>query len=160
MPLASLTSSLTSAVATHGLWAVFALMLVDAVFPAASELVMVYAGAVGAGAFAGVHLTLFGHEFASGFEGYLAAALAGTIGYLVGAVIGWLIGFYAGRPFLERRGRLLHLTPQRLVSADRWFARRGDSAVLIGRVTRSYDRSSRSPRGWCECRFPVTSFCR
>jgi hypothetical protein len=41
MPLASLTSSVTSAVATHGLWAVFALMLVDAVFPVASELVMV-----------------------------------------------------------------------------------------------------------------------
>ena len=135
MPLASLTSSVTSAVATHGLWAVFALMLVDAVFPAASELVMVYAGAVGTGAFAGVRLTLFGHAFGSGISGYLAAALAGTIGYLAGALVGWLIGFYGGRPLLERRGGIVHLTPQRLARADQWFARRGDSAVLVGRVT-------------------------
>src|SRR5262249_35128153 len=36
---------------------------------------------------------------------------------------------------VERRGGLLHLTPQRLERADEWFARRGDVAVLIGRVT-------------------------
>src|SRR5581483_9902700 len=107
MPLASLTSSVTSTVATHGLWAVFALMLVDAVFPAASELVMVYAGAFATGAFVGTRLTLFGHAFGTPFAGYLATALAGTIGYFVGALIGWLIGFYGGRPFLERRGRLV-----------------------------------------------------
>ena len=58
----------------------FVLMLVDAVFPAASELVMVYAGAVATGAFVGIRLTLFGHVFGSGFTGYLAAALAGTVG--------------------------------------------------------------------------------
>jgi membrane protein DedA with SNARE-associated domain len=135
MPLASLTSSVTSAVATHGLWAVFALMLVDAVFPAASELVMVYAGAVGTGAFVGTRLTLFGHAFGSAFAGYLAVALAGTIGYLVGALVGWLIGYYGGRPLLERRGTVFHLTPQHLERADQWFARRGHFAVLIGRVT-------------------------
>jgi membrane protein DedA with SNARE-associated domain len=135
MPLASLTSSVTSAVATHGVWAVFALMLVDAVFPAASELVMVYAGAVGTGAFAGAGLTLFGYAFGKGFAGYLAAALAGTVGYLLGALVGWLIGYFGGRPLLERHSGLLHLTPQRLDRADQWFARRGDLAVLIGRVT-------------------------
>jgi membrane protein DedA with SNARE-associated domain len=133
--VSSLTSSVTSAVAAHGLWAVFALMLVDAVFPAGSELVMVYAGAVGTGAFAGARLTLFGHVFGRGFAGYLAAALAGTTGYLVGAAVGWLIGYVGWRPLLERHGGLLHLTPLRLDRADQWFARRGDLAVLIGRVT-------------------------
>src|SRR5262249_60543054 len=49
--LASLSSSLTSQVASHGAYAVFALMAIDAVFPAASELVMLYAGAVAAGVF-------------------------------------------------------------------------------------------------------------
>ena len=49
--LASVSSSFTSQVATHGVYAVFLLMMVDAVFPAASELVMLYAGAVAAGAF-------------------------------------------------------------------------------------------------------------
>ena len=135
MLLASLTSSVTSAIATHGLWAVFGLMLVDALFPAASELVMVYAGAVATGAFAGVRLGLFGHAFGSGVRSYLAVALVGTLGYLAGALIGWSIGYYGGRPLVERRGGVLHLTPQRLERADGWFARRGDLAVLIGRVT-------------------------
>ena len=49
----SITDWITSAIGDHGLYAVFALMLVDAVLPAASELVMLYAGAVAAGAFAG-----------------------------------------------------------------------------------------------------------
>jgi membrane protein DedA with SNARE-associated domain len=135
VPVASLTSSITSAIGNHGLYAVFALMLIDAVFPAASELVMVYAGAVASGAFASQQVVLFGWEVPSGFPAYLAMVLAGTIGYLVGSLIGWAIGFYGGRPFLERRGRWLHLTPENLDRADRWFERHGDSAVLFGRVT-------------------------
>ena len=59
-------------------------MFVDAVFPTASEVVMVYAGAVAAGAFAGQTVTLFGYEFESGLPAYLAMALAGTIGYTLG----------------------------------------------------------------------------
>ena len=41
---------MTSFLAAHGLWAVFVLMAIDAVFPAASELVMLYAGALASGA--------------------------------------------------------------------------------------------------------------
>ena len=51
MLLASVSSSFTSAVADHGVYAVFGLMAIDALFPAASELVMLYAGAVAAGVF-------------------------------------------------------------------------------------------------------------
>ncbi len=65
--LSSLTEHLTSAIGDYGLYAVFALMLVDAVFPTASEAVMVYAGAVAAGAFAGQNVTLFGTEIEQGF---------------------------------------------------------------------------------------------
>jgi membrane protein DedA with SNARE-associated domain len=61
--------------------------------------------------------------------------LAGTLGYLVGSWIGWAVGVYGGRPFLERRGRWLHLSPENLDKADRWFERHGDRAVLFGRVT-------------------------
>ena len=56
MVLASLTSSVTTLIGDHGLYAVFVLMAVDAVFPAASELVMLYAGALAAGAFSGQHV--------------------------------------------------------------------------------------------------------
>lgn len=130
-----LLASLTSLIGDYGLYAVFLLMAIDAVLPAASELVMVYAGALAAGAFAGQNVTLFGHEISSGGWAYVAMALAGTLGYLAGSIAGWAIGVYGGRPLLERRGRWFHLTPQKLDRAERWFDRWDDLAVLIGRVT-------------------------
>src|SRR5438128_2252850 len=109
-------------------------MLVDAVIPAASELVMVYGGALAAAAVGG-HVTLFGHGFGAGAAAYVAIALAGTIGYLIGSVAGWAIGLYGGRPLLERHGRKLHLPPARIDRAERWFERWGPAAVLLGRIT-------------------------
>jgi membrane protein DedA with SNARE-associated domain len=133
--LASVTGSITSLIGNHGIYAVFLLMALDAVFPAASELVMLYAGALAAGAFSGQHVVLFGSTISSHAGAYIVMALAGTLGYLVGAVVGWAIGIYGGRPLLERRGRLFHLGPARLERAERWFDRWDDLAVLIGRVT-------------------------
>jgi membrane protein DedA with SNARE-associated domain len=134
--LASLSSSLTSQVASHGAYAVFVLMAIDAVFPAASELVMLYAGAVAAGVFASAHhVSIFGAKIGFGAAAFVAMALAGTLGYLVGGIAGWWIGLRGGRPLLERRGRWLHLTPDRLDRAERWFDRWGSLGVLIGRLT-------------------------
>jgi membrane protein DedA with SNARE-associated domain len=124
--LASLTSSLTKLVGDHGLYAVFGLMALDAVFPAASELVMLYAGALAAGVFAS-HVSLFGSRIPSGFDSYLAMALAGTIGYLVGASVGWAIGYYGDQRF--------RVSERKLARARRWFDRWDDWAVLLGRVT-------------------------
>ena len=126
MPLASVSSSLTTLVGDHGLYAVFGLMALDAVFPAASELVMLYAGALAAGVFAS-HVSLFGSHIPSGFDAYLAMALAGTIGYLLGAIAGWAIGFYGDRRF--------RVSERKLARAQRWFDRWEDWAVLVGRVT-------------------------
>jgi len=133
--VASLTSSVTTFVGDHGLYAVFVLMAVDAVFPAASELVMLYAGALAAGAFSGQHVVIFGDRIDSHFWAYVAISLAGTIGYTLGSLVGWGIGAYAGRPLLEERGRWFHLDRAKLDRADRWFERWGDWAVFLGRLT-------------------------
>ncbi len=45
-----ITDAVTGVIGDYGLYAVFILMLVDAVLPAASELVMVYGRALAAGA--------------------------------------------------------------------------------------------------------------
>lgn len=139
MPLASITASvtdaLTSVIGDHGLYAVFFLMLIDAVLPAASELVMLYAGALAAGAFPGQDVVLFGHEIESGFWAYFAMAMAGTLGNTVGSVMGWWIGFYGGRPLISRHGKWLHLGPENVERAEKWFERWGDWAVCLGRVT-------------------------
>jgi membrane protein DedA with SNARE-associated domain len=133
--LASVTHSITTFVGDHGVYAVFALMAIDAVFPAASELVMIYGGALAAGAIPGSQLVLFGHSIDSAFWGFVVVSLAGTLGYLLGSIVGWAIGAYGGRPLIERRGRWLHLSPDSFARAERWFDQRGDAAVLIGRVT-------------------------
>ncbi len=132
---ASLTGSLTSLIGDHGLYAVFVLMVIDAVLPAASELVMLYAGALAAGAFAGQDVVLFGSHIDSALWGFVAMSLAGVAGNTVGSIAGWAIGVYGGRPLVERRGRWLHLGPENLDRAERWFERYGDAAVFLGRVT-------------------------
>jgi membrane protein DedA with SNARE-associated domain len=135
MLLASVSSSFTSAVANHGVYAVFGLMAIDAVFPALSELVMLYAGAVAAGVFSAANgVTLFGSRIGFGAGAFVVLALAGTLGYLVGALIGWGIGRYGGRPLLEEHGRWFHLSPERLDRAEAWFERWGNLSVLIGRL--------------------------
>jgi membrane protein DedA with SNARE-associated domain len=130
--VAGITSSITSFVGNHSVIAVFALLAVAAVFPAGSELVMLYAGAVAAGAFASAHVVVFGHTVSSHAAAYLAMVVAGIAGNLVGALIGWAVGDYGGRPLLERHGRVLHVTPAKLDRAERWFDRRGALAVLLG----------------------------
>ena len=133
--LSEITDLLTTLIGDHGLYAVFGLMLLDAVFPAASEPVMVYSGAVAAGAFADQGTVLFGHEFAPGAPAYVAMATAGTVGYTIGSILGWWIGAHGGRAFLERRGRWLHLNEDKLERAERWFERWGDWGVFLGRIT-------------------------
>ena len=133
--LHGITDAITDVIGNQGLYAVFLLMLIDAVLPAASEVVMVYAGAVASGAFAGQSVTLFGYEFESGFPAYVAMATAGTIGYLVGSIGGWYLGARLGRPWLEHHGRWFHLTEAKLDRAERWFDRWEEWAVFLGRIT-------------------------
>lgn len=134
MLLASITSSITSFVGDHGVYAVFALLLVGAILPVASELVLLYAGALASGAFASQHVVLFGHRLTGGWA-FVTMTAAGALGYVVGAMIGWQIGRHGGRPFVERHGRFVHVSESRLARAERWFDRREDWAVPLGVLT-------------------------
>jgi membrane protein DedA with SNARE-associated domain len=139
--VSEISEAVTAWIAGYGLYAIFFLSLVDAVLPAASELVMVYGGALAAGAFSGERLTLFGSGLESTFWAFVAVATAGTAGYILGSILGWAIGLYGGRPYLERHGRWLHVTPAKLDKAEAWFERYGSWAVLISRclpVIRSF----------------------
>jgi membrane protein DedA with SNARE-associated domain len=119
-----MTSQLTHWIAEYGLVAVFVLMAVDAVLPAGGELVMLFAGALAAGAIAG-------HDGPS----LVAVIVAGTLGYLTGSLAGWAVGRAGGRAFIERRGRWLHVGPERFARAERWFERYGSAFVFVGRLT-------------------------
>lgn len=74
------------------------------------------------------------------FGGYLASThmfvlamviLAGTAGDTAGAIVAYFIGYYGGRPFLLKFGRLFFVRAREIDRADRWFARYGSRAVLI-----------------------------
>jgi membrane protein DedA with SNARE-associated domain len=119
-----MTAHLTHWIAAHGLLAVFVLMAIDAVLPAGGELVMLFAGALAAGAIAGQH-----------GPSLIAAILAGALGYLAGSLAGWTLGRAGGRPLVERHGRWLHLGPDRFARAERWFERYGAAFVFFGRLT-------------------------
>jgi len=52
---------------------------------------------------------------------------------LAGDATGYLVGRRLGRTFLERHGPRVRVTEERLVQVERFFARRGGAALLIGR---------------------------
>lgn len=109
-------------------------MTIAAVLPAASEVTMLYGGALASGALAG-RIGLLGHHFGSGLHAYLAVVVTGWAGNTLGAAGGWLVGVYGGHPLLERYGRYAHVTPQRIARAERWFDRFEGIAVPLGFAT-------------------------
>ncbi len=58
----------------------------------------------------------------------------GGLGCLLGSVGSYALGAWGGRPFLERYGRYILITPHDLKKADEWFNRWGDWASFISRL--------------------------
>lgn len=110
-------------IATYGLLAVLVLMAAEsACIPVPSEVIMLFAGALAAGAVSGPHPSL------------AAVIVAGTLGNVVGSYLAWLMGKYGGRPGLRRWGRYLGLRPQEIDKAQDWFDRCGASVVFWSRL--------------------------
>jgi membrane protein DedA with SNARE-associated domain len=124
-------ASFTSFIGGHSVYAIFGLMAVAAVLPAASELVMIYGGALASGALS-AHVHLFGHEVRSHGGAYVVVAVTGLLGNAVGAAIGWAIGLAGGRPLVERYQRVLHVDETKLARTERWLDTRGAGFVLVG----------------------------
>ena len=102
-----------------GYWGVVLLMAIEsACIPLPSELIMPFAG----------YLVSTGE-----FNLYLAAT-AGAFGCNVGSVVAYEVGKRGGRPFVVRWGRYLLIGADELDAADRFFARWGNWAVLVGRL--------------------------
>jgi len=59
--------------------------------------------------------------------------LFGFLGSTVGADLGYYLGYRGGRPFVERFGATLRISPERLARAELFFARHGDKTIIGGR---------------------------
>ena len=107
----------------YGYAAVFLLMLAEsACIPIPSEVIMLFGGALAAGAYPGVHLSLAG------------VVLAGVLGNVAGSYLAWGVGRYAGQAAVRRWGRRFGVRGHDIDRAVAWFDRHGSSAVLFGRV--------------------------
>lgn len=114
---APLVDFVTNLIGDHGVPMVFVLMTLESMcIPVPSEAVQVFGG------------FLVGKGSANLF--WMIAA--GVLGNVLGSWIAYGVGRWKGREWLLRL-RWLHITPARLDSADRWFEKRGDMAVLISR---------------------------
>jgi membrane protein DedA with SNARE-associated domain len=107
----------------YGYLAVFLLMLAEsACIPIPSEVIMLFGGALAAGAFPGAHPSLLG------------IIVAGVLGNLAGSYIAWAVGKYAGQAAVHRWGRRVGIREHDIDRATAWFERHGASAVFFGRV--------------------------
>jgi membrane protein DedA with SNARE-associated domain len=107
----------------YGYLAVFLLMLAEsACIPIPSEVIMLFGGALAAGAVPGAHPSLLG------------IIVAGVLGNLAGSYVAWAVGKYAGQAAVHRWGRRVGIREHDIDRATAWFERHGASAVLFGRV--------------------------
>ena len=112
---APLVNWVTEVIGSYGVWAL--LVLESACIPVPSEAIMLFGGFLaGQG-----KTTLF------------AVIVAGVAGNVVGSWIAYWVGLKKGRDW-ALQWHWLHITPERLDKADRWFERYGSWAVLIARM--------------------------
>jgi LPXTG-motif cell wall-anchored protein len=102
---------------------VFVLMLAEsACVPVPSEVIMMFGGALAAGAVAGAQPSLGG------------VVTAGVLGSVAGSYLSWAVGRYAGQTAIRRWGRRAGVREHDIDRATAWFERHGPVAVLVGRV--------------------------
>lgn len=77
------------------------------------------------------------------FSGYLVftgrfnlllVATVGAIGCNIGSTAAYFVGLYGGRPFIDRYGRYVLMSPAEMGRVERFFQRYGSITVLIGRL--------------------------
>jgi len=111
-------NSLASPLEHYGLWAILLLVLLeDFGIPVPGETVLI-AGAVFAGA---------------GQLNIVAVGVTGFIAAVVGDNIGYGIGRFGGRALVERWGKYVFITPERLDKAEAFFKRHGGKIITIAR---------------------------
>jgi len=90
---------------------------------------------VGAGVIVpGETLVIIGGFYARLGELWLpAVSFVAVVGAILGDNLGYWIGRRYGRGFLERHGRKLFVTPERLEAAEDYYRRHGGKTVFLGR---------------------------
>ena len=102
-----------------GLFGVYVLTVLEsACIPIPSEATMMFAG----------------FNVSDGKFPLWAAVVVAVLGELTGALIAYGVGYFGRVDLIEKHGKRLHVSPAKLQTADRWFARHGEATVFFGRM--------------------------
>jgi membrane protein DedA with SNARE-associated domain len=105
-------------ISSLGYFGVFFLMMLESmIFPMPSELVMPFAGFL----------------IARGEMNFLFVVLFATLGSIVGSLLSYYFGRYGGNRFILRYGKYFLLNKEHLIRTEKWFSKKGDMTIFIGR---------------------------
>jgi membrane protein DedA with SNARE-associated domain len=117
--ISALVTFCVEVIRAGGYWGVMLLMAIEsACIPLPSEIIM----------------PLAGYLVSTGEFNIALAATAGALGCNIGSVFAYEAGKRGGRPFVARWGKFFLVGLDEVDAAERFFARWGSWAVLIGRL--------------------------
>ena len=93
---------------------IIGMLISSSVFPLPSEVILVSAGLAGISP--------------------IKMAIWGGVGSTLGAIIAFYIGKHWGRKFVDKIGKYVFVTQNKLELVDHWFDRFGNSTTLIARI--------------------------
>jgi membrane protein DedA with SNARE-associated domain len=116
--LTSLALLCISIISSIGYFGILLLMIMESmIIPVPSELVLTFAGFL----------------ISSGEMKFIIVVISATIGSLIGSLLSYYIGIYGGNRFVKRYGKYFLLDEESLVKTERWFSRRGELTIFLGR---------------------------
>src|ERR687885_1220748 len=133
----------TAIIGDYGLFAVFALMLLE------STGILIPSEAISP--FAGYLVSL-------GKMSFLGAVAAGVLGNLAGSWIAYFIGLWGGRQLWVRYGRFLGVRAHHLALAEKWFEKYGELTVFVSRCLPAVRTFISFPAGTARMNFAKFTF--
>ena len=107
-----------SAISSMGYLGIGFLMILESmIFPIPSELVMPFAGFL----------------IAEGKMTFFWVVFSSIIGSLIGSLLSYYIGLKGGKKFLVKYGKYFLLNEEHLFKTEKWFSKKGELTIFIGR---------------------------
>lgn len=117
--IGEITATITSLIGNMGYIGVFILMTIESAgIPVPSEVIMTYGGFMAS----------------QGKLNVILVAIIGSVGTGLGSAIGYAIGYWGGKPAIDKYGKFIGVTPEKMHWAERWFCRYGESACIYTRL--------------------------
>ncbi len=114
------TSTVTDIISNMGYLGVFILMTIESAgIPVPSEVIMTYGGFMAS---------------SGGVSHVVAVAIIGSLGTGLGSAIGYFVGAWGGKPFVDKYGRFFGVNSQKMLWAEQWFCKYGESACIYTRL--------------------------